>query len=280
MLSLCTDAIVTCRFAQHAGLPPSPNQKIMDITAIEALVLATLGLVAGTVNTLAGGGSNLTIPALMVLGMPPDVANATNRVGVFLQAVVGTAEFRRHGRLPTQDFRSIIVPLLAGSLAGSLFASYAPQAVLKYLLLGAMLTVAGIILVRPGTIAPPAGTTAHTVSEKPQAWWWLLAAGFYGGFVQAGVGFILITTLAGILRYDLVSCNALKIFATIFFTAVSLVIFIINDQVRWIPGLILAGGAMLGAHIGVKMALKVSQQSLKWFLFIMTLAASAAAIWL
>lgn len=252
----------------------------MEISIIEALVLTVLGLVAGVINTLAGGGSNLTIPALMVLGMPPDVANATNRVGVFLQGIVGAVAFRKHKKLPTNDFKAIIIPLLIGSFFGGLSASYAPDALLKYLLLGAMLSVAAIILVRPNVIAPALGTPPHKMSEKPQAWWWLLIAGFYGGFVQAGVGFILITAFAGVLRYDLVSCNALKVLATVFFTGLALAIFIINGQVRWLPGLILAGGTMIGAYIGVKMALKISQQSLKWFLFIMTLAASAAAIWL
>ncbi len=252
----------------------------MDISFAQAVILSVLGLIAGVINTLAGGGSNLTVPALMVLGMPPDIANATNRVGVILQAVVGATGFRKHKKLPTRDFKAIIVPLLIGSFIGGLVASYAPQALLKYLLLGAMLAVATIILIRPNIIAPPPGTVAHKMSERPQAWWWLLAAGFYGGFVQAGVGFILITTFAGVLRYDLVSSNALKVLATIFFTAIALGIFMLNDQVRWLPGLILAIGTMIGAHIGVKMALKISQQSLKWFLFVMTLAASAAAIWL
>lgn len=252
----------------------------MDISLLESLTLIVLGLLAGVINTLAGGGSNLTIPALMVLGMPPDVANATNRVGVILQAIVGAFGFKKHDKLPTQDFKAIIMPLLIGSLVGGATASYAPQSLLKFLLLGAMLAVATIVLVRPNVIAPPAGTIPHTVAEKPQSFWWLLLAGFYGGFVQAGVGFILITAFAGVLRYDLVSSNALKVLATVFFTGVALVIFIINDQVRWMPGLILAVGTMIGAHIGVKMALNISQQSLKWFLFIMTLAASAAAIWL
>ncbi len=250
----------------------------MDISIIEALILMGLGLIAGVVNTLAGGGSNLTVPALMVVGMPPDVANATNRVGVFLQAVVGASRFKKHKKLPTQDFKAIIIPMLIGSVIGGVFASYAPPALLKYLLLGAMLTVAIVILIRPNVIAPPADTIPFTVQEKPQAIWWLLLVGFYGGFVQGGVGFIMITTFAGILRYDLVSSNALKVLCTIFFTGIALAIFIINDQVRWIPGLILAIGTMTGAVIGVKLALNIPPKSIKWFLFIMTLVASLAAI--
>lgn len=252
----------------------------MEITLFEALVLSSLGFVAGVINTLAGGGSNLTIPALMVMGMPADIANATNRVSVFLQGLVGSSGFKKHDALPLGDFKAMLVPLLIGSLFGALLASYAPQYLLKYLLLGAMLTVATIVLIRPSVIAPPEGTIALKVAETPMAWWWLLLAGFYGGFVQAGVGFILITALAGALRYSLLAANALKMLTTLVFTALALGIFIINDQVLWIPGLILAAGSMLGAYLGVKIALKISQQSLKWFLFLMTLAASAAAIWL
>lgn len=252
----------------------------MDISFTQALILSSLGVVAGVINTLAGGGSNLTIPALMVLGMPADIANATNRVGVFLQSIVGIAGFKKKDKLPLDDYKGILTPLLCGALIGSLVASYAPQSLLKYLLLGAMLSVATIVLVRPSVIAPPLDAIPYKVAHRPRSWGWLLLAGFYGGFVQAGVGFILITTFAGALRYSLLASNALKIFATLCFTSIALGVFILNDQIRWIPGLILALGTMLGAYIGVKIALQISQRALKWFLFLMTLAASAAAIWL
>ncbi len=252
----------------------------MDISLVDALILSSLGVVAGIINTLAGGGSNLTIPALMVLGMPADIANATNRVGVFLQSIVGISGFKKYDKLPLTDYKAILIPLLVGALVGSLCASYAPQALLKYLLLGAMLTVATIVLIRPSVIAPPADSIPFNVAQTPQSWGWLLFAGFYGGFVQAGVGFILITTFAGALRYSLLASNVLKIFATLCFTGIALGVFIFNDQIRWLPGLVLAFGTMLGAYIGVKIAVQISQRTLKWFLFFMTLAASAAAIWL
>jgi hypothetical protein len=96
--------------------------------------------------------------------------------------------------------------------------------------------------------------------------------------VQAGVGFILLAALAGSLRYDLVRSNALKIVCTAGFTLVALAIFVYNDQVLWVPGLILAAGSMLGAHLAVNITIKLSQTTLKWILFIMTLVASAAAM--
>ena len=101
---------------------------------------------------------------------------------------------------------------------------------------------------------------------------------FYGGFVQAGVGFILLAALAGSLRYDLVRANALKLVCSLAFTTVALAVFIINDQVLWLPGLMLAIGTMSGAHLAVKFAIKADPQALKWFLLIMTICGSGAAI--
>jgi uncharacterized membrane protein YfcA len=127
-------------------------------------------------------------------------------------------------------------------------------------------------------IAPPAGTPTQSPGDNPKAWWGLFAAGIYGGFVQAGVGFILLAALAGGLRYDLVRANALKMTCALAFTVVALAIFIAFDQVSWVPGLIVATGTMAGAHLAVKVAVKASQNSIKWFLFAMTLVAVAGGL--
>ena len=106
----------------------------------------------------------------------------------------------------------------------------------------------------------------------------LLFAGIYGGFVQAGVGFILITALAGTLRYDLLRTNALKVLITAAVTLLALIIFIVEDLVRWVPGLVLGVGCMIGAYLGVKFAVNMSQRLMKWFLFIMTLCCCIVVI--
>jgi len=142
-----------------------------------------------------------------------------------------------------------------------------------------MVTVALVILIRPSAIMPAADEQILKVADSSTAWWGLWLAGFYGGFVQAGVGFVLIAALAGALRYDLVRANALKMLCTAAFTLVALVVFIWRDQIVWIPGLVLAVGTMTGAKIGVKLALNISQRALKWFLFVMTLCASIAALY-
>jgi uncharacterized membrane protein YfcA len=242
-----------------------------------ALLLGT-GFVAGIVNTLAGGGSNLTVPALMVLGMPADVANATNRIGVVLQSAVAVRGFHRAGRLDTHDVVPVLLPNLIGGLIGSVFAARIPIGWLKPMLLGTMIGMSLLILLRPAVVAPPLGTVPFRVRERPLAWLALFVAGLYGGFVQGGVGFVLIAALAGTLRYDLVRTNALKAVCTLAFTLVSLAVFIAHGQVLWLPGLLLGSATMAGAALGVRYSLKLSPAALKWFLFLMTVVASAAAM--
>ena len=252
----------------------------MEYSLAYFAILAFTGLIAGIINTLAGGGSNLTLPALMIAGMPADIANATNRVGVFLQCLVGVRGFKKHNMLDTQDIFPVLAPTLAGGLVGSLAAALLPVLLLKPVLLATMIGMALLILIRPSVVTPPPGTPVYKVKERPQARIALFFAGVYGGFVQAGVGFILIAALAGTLRYDLVRTNALKMLCSAAFTGLALIIFIIDDLVLWLPGIVLACGTMCGAAIAVRLSLKISQNVMKWFLFAMTICASAAAMFL
>ena len=227
---------------------------------------------------MAGGGSNLTLPVLMVLGLPADIANGTNRVAIALQCVVGLAGYDKHEILDRPTLLPILIPSIIGGLFGAIAAALIPNLYLKPILLGTILLMALVILIRPDVIAPPPGVKNLSPNDSRGAWWALFAAGVYGGFVQAGVGFILLAALAGGLRYDLLRANALKTACALAFTSVALIVFIAFDQVLWIPGLILACGSMTGAHLAVKVAVRSSPESIKWFLFGMTLCAVVAGL--
>jgi len=248
-----------------------------ELTPVLAVLLLVTGLIAGFINTLAGGGSMLTLPALMMLGMPADIANATNRVGVLLQSLTGVKGFHDADRLDASAVRPVLVPTLSGALIGSLAASYLPVWLLKPTLLGAMIAMALIMLIRPAVVAPLEGSAAYRLQDRPVAGIGLFLAGVYGGFVQAGVGFILIAALAGGLRYDLVRTNALKMVCTAAFSVVALAVFVLRDQVLWVPGLVLAAGTVTGAMISVRFAIRVEQTTLKWILFVMVLLTCGAA---
>jgi len=251
----------------------------MEFDILQITMLLVLGYIAGIINTIAGGGSNLTLPALMVIGMPADIANATNRVGIFLQAIWGAKAFHGHGELPLYDIKDIFIPLSIGGVIGALAASYAPVTYLKPVLLTTMICMSLIILIKPSVVMPEPGTIPNRVKDTPSSWVMLFLAGLYGSFVQAGVGFVLIMALSGTLRYDLVKSNALKMLCTLGFTSIAFFIFILRDQIAWVPGLILASTMVLGAHHGVKLAIKAKPETLKWFLFIMTVCGSGAALY-
>ena len=257
----------------------------------DAILLIVLGVFAGIVNVLAGGGSNLILPLLMVLGLDPQVANATNRVGIWMQAVVGIRGFHRSGYLPTADLAMILLPTVAGGLCGALLAAELDVLIrlipwlggidearlVKIVLLGTMLAVAALTLFRPQTILPGAGEV-RSVAQTRGAFFWLYLGGLYGGFVQAGVGFVLITVLAGSLRYDLIRANALKLVCTLAFTSFALLVFLLRGQVLWRVGIILGIGNAIGAAIGVKYALTIKKNTLRWILFAMTVCAVVAAV--
>lgn len=245
----------------------------MELELSSFVILALAGFFAGGINTVAGGGSNLTLPALMMLGLPADLANGTNRVSVVMQCLVGLRGYDKHDTLDRSALVPILIPTILGGIVGAIAATLIPNLYLKPVLLGTILTMTVIILIRPQVIAPPPGTPTRSPREDRRAWWGLFATGIYGGFVQAGVGFILLAALAGGLRYDLLRANALKTACALAFTSVALVIFVMVGEVLWIPGLVLGLGSMLGAHLAVKVAVKASQDSIKWFLFLMTLFA-------
>ncbi len=250
-----------------------------EFTWLTLTLLVVSGVLAGFINTLAGGGSLLTLPALMLLGMPADIANATNRVGVLLQSVEGIRGFHRHGMLAREGLAQILAPSVAGALVGSLVASYLPPVVLEPVLLGTLMLMAVVMVVRPTMVAPPPGTVPLTLRQAPSGYLWLFAAGLYGGFVQAGVGFVLIAALAGVLRYDLVRTNALKMAATGIFTLVALVVFVARGQVLWIPGLVLGAACIVGVRLSVKFAITVPQEVLRWLLLAIVILVCLAA-WL
>lgn len=249
----------------------------MQIDLLHLVLLVASGIAAGFVNTMAGGGSVFTVPALMLLGMPADVANGTNRIGVLMQSVAGVRGFRKHGKLDQSALLPILLPTVAGSLLGSLVASYLPLDILKPVLLGTMLAMTLLIVLRPSTFPAPT-EQPFAISDKPVASVWLFMAGIYGGFVQAGVGFILLTALTGVLRYDLVRANALKMACTLVFSVVALAVFIVQDLVLWIPGLIVGVATIIGVQLSVKFAIGAQQKTLKWIFLGMALLVCVAAL--
>ena len=241
-------------------------------------ILAAVGVLATVVNVLAGGGGMIVLPALMALGLPADVANGTYRLGVVTQSIAGTAAMHREGKLDTGSIVPILIPTVLGAIVGALLATRVPREVLKPIMLATMILMAALIAFRKQTLIPGEGP-ARTPQEVPRSYVGLFLAGVYGGFIQAGVGFLLLGVLVGTLRHNLITGNALKLVVTLAFGTVSLGIFVWAGLVSWAPAIVLAAASIVGARLGVRLMLKVPMAGLRWFVFACVVATSIVA-WL
>lgn len=239
-------------------------------------VLAGAGVLATIVNVMAGGGGMIVLPALMALGLPADVANGTYRLGVVTQSIAGTAAFHRAGKLERKSIVPILIPTISGSILGALLATWIPRELLKPIMLVTMILMAALIAFRKQTLIPEDGPSL-TPKQAPRSVVGLFLAGAYGGFLQAGVGFLLLGVLVGTLRHDLITANALKLVVTLAFGVVALGIFAGAGLVSWTPAIVLALASIVGARIGVRLMLKVPLAGLRWFVFACVVATCIVA---
>lgn len=221
-------------------------------------LLFAAGVVAGALNVVAGGGSFLTLPLLIFCGLPAGIANATNRVGVLFQNLAAVWSFDRDGVLDRQSLLWAALPSTAGSALGTWLALAVSDRGLEKILAGAMIVVTLLSFWTPPRLlaaASPRGRTAFLAAA-------FFLVGIYGGFLQAGVGFLTLaaTSLAAI---DLVRGNAIKVLAAFCFVALSVLIFAILGKIHWPMGLALAAGNTLGGLYGARLAVKKGDPWLK-----------------
>ena len=215
-------------------------------------LLFVVGIVAGILNTLAGGGSLLTLPLLIFMGLPSAVANGTNRIAIFCQNIFAIRGFSKRGVMPLQLALLCTPPALLGSWIGANLAIDLDDQVFKQVLALIMIGVLIFTAVDP---------MKRFRQEDVQFGLWrkslivvsFFGVGIYGGFVQAGVGFLIITALL-VHGLDLVRINAIKVFVIFAYTFVALGVFIYHGQVDYSLGFALAAGNSIGGMIGPKLA--------------------------
>ena len=224
----------------------------MDTYYWQLPLLFVVGIVAGVLNTLAGGGSLLTLPLLIFMGLPGSVANGTNRIAIFCQNIFAIRGFSKRGMLPLQLALLCTPPALLGSWVGANLAISLDDQVFKRVL---ALIMIGVLIF---TVIDP---MKRFRQDDVQFGLWrkillvlsFFGVGIYGGFVQAGVGFIVISALM-VHGLDLVRINAIKVFVIFAYTFVALGVFIYHGQVDYSLGFALAAGNSIGGMIGPKLA--------------------------
>ena len=226
----------------------------MDFTTLEwwqLLALLVAGLVAGTINTLAGGGSLLTLPLMLWIGLPAPVANASNRISLIFQNISGTTNFHRSGRLHWPTVALLSACALPTALLGAWVAIDISEQWFRRILVAVLLV--SIVVVARGR---PGGGELTEPRERVKLALWFVAVGFYAGFIQAGLGFALLALLHGVGQLDLVRSNAIKVTVVLVCQVGALAVFTMAGSVNWAAGLALALGSAAGAALAGRLQVR------------------------
>jgi len=237
------------------------------------ILLVGVGFLVGFINTVAGGGSLLSLPVLIFLGLPPSVANGTNRVAIVIQTALATAGFKSKG-VTTFPFNIYLgISALLGAIIGAYIAVDIKGETFNRILAIIMIVVVFIIIFKPKI-------KIEELKERltgKYLWIGIIAFfffGIYGGFINAGLGFIIILFLHYINQMTLVRANATKVAVVFIYTLSALAVFVLNDKVNWKVGLILAVGNGSGAWLASRVSVKRGDGFIKTFLVIMVVAMS------
>jgi len=225
----------------------------MTLSVTVILIAIAGGFLAGIINTLAGNGSAITLTILTeLLGLPGNMANGTNRVGVLAQGITGTYAFHKNGKLDIKRSKSIIAVIFFGAIAGVITAINISNEsfifIFKYLLVFMLIVV----------VVNPKRWLIETNSEHQVPWIirlpLFLALGFYGGFIQMGMGVFFLAVMVLIAKYNIIDANAIKGFVVLLYTIVVIAIFQYKGLIDWKMGSILAIGQATGGYVAAQYA--------------------------
>jgi len=228
---------------------------------LKLLLLFGVGSIAGFINVMAGGGSTITLPTLIFLGLDGALANGTNRVGIFVQTLTAVISFRQEKYDKIKLSLKLAAFTLPGAIIGAIIAVNISnelfQKILGYVLIGIIFS----ILLRKIN-------NNKTEEDKQNQNSWLIypvmfVLGFYGGFIQVGIGFMFMASLYHLLKLKLLHVNMHKVLIICIYTLPALLIFILTGNVNWKFGLVLAAGMASGAWWSAKLSIKKGEKIIR-----------------
>jgi uncharacterized membrane protein YfcA len=228
---------------------------------LKLLLLFGVGTIAGFINVMAGGGSTVTLPILILMGLDPSLANGTNRLGIMAQSFSAVISFRQEKYHDFQLSLKLTAFTLPGAIVGAIIATRIGdelfQKILAYVLIGVTVSLFLRKTNQKKTDARRDGKTSWLIYPV------MVAIGFYGGFIQLGVGFVFMASLFYLMRLDLIRTNMHKVFIIFIYTIPAFLIFLITGNVEWKCGLTLAVGMAFGAWWSAKISVKKGEKVIR-----------------
>ncbi|MDX1479114.1 MAG: sulfite exporter TauE/SafE family protein [Saprospiraceae bacterium] len=217
-------------------------------------VIAFAGaVVAGAINTLAGNGSAITLSILTeLMGLPGNLANGTNRIGVLFNGIGSTWGFYRGGKLNLADSRTVIIIVVLGAIAGGVIALNISNEQFMWLFKGLMVVMLVVILVKPQRWL----IKTRQAAQVPDLLLWPMyfAIGVYGGLIQMGMGVFFLAVLVLLARYPLIHANAIKVACVAIYTILMVGLFAYRGLIDWPIGLLMGGGQFIGGWYTARLA--------------------------
>lgn len=240
----------------------------------EIIILLIAGVFVGFINTLAGGGSIISLSVFMIMGLPPTVANGTNRITILMQTITAVSSFRKQKVLDHKKALILSIPAVTGSLIGAFVAVDVKKEFFEKAFAVIMLIMMIFILYKPQKFLYGRKELQERKVTICQIIIFFLI-GLYGGFIHVGIGYFLLAGIVLSAGYDLVKANAIKVTIAFFVTIVALIVFITGIEIYWLHGIIMGIGSIGGALIASNLAVKKGVNFVRWVIVVLILIFSA-----
>jgi uncharacterized membrane protein YfcA len=243
------------------------------MTSLEVIVLIVSGVFVGFINTLAGGGTIISLSLFMFMGLPADIANGTNRIAVILQNMTSVSSFHHQKLLDVRKSLWLGIPTVLGSIIGAQLSVEISESTFRKAIAVVMLMMIFFIVSKPNKWLK-GQEKLQLKKVSPLQMLLFFGIGIYGGFVQVGVGYFLLAGIVLGAGFDLVRANAIKVFIVLLYTIFAFVVFLINDKINWQFGLIHAIGNIIGAFVASRYAVAWGANFIRWFIIVIILITS------
>jgi len=244
---------------------------------LQALLLALVGFLSAVVNTLAGGGTLLTVPAMILLGYAPLTANATNRFTLIAQGLGATAHYRRKGIIDIRMGLRLSVVACIFSVAGAYLATILAEDAFRHVLAVLMVCAAVFLVLRPARWF--AGRKTAGPPRRLLTFLGFAVVGLYGGFFGAGIGVLILIILATAQRMDLVAGNAVKSLVVTCLSATAAAVFAWRGEIDYLAAVPLLVGNGLGGWLGAHLSIKGGDVWIRRALLVVVLASVYKLLW-
>lgn len=239
------------------------------------IILLISGLVVGFINTLAGGGSAISLTVFMALGLPVHIANGTNRIAIFMQNLSSTATFTRKKMIDWGNGLRLGIPAIAGTVVGAQIAATIDRQIFQICL--------AVVLVGVLVFTAFGNRLLKKNSEEirrtgPLHYLVFFLIGIYSGYIFVGTGYLILLVTLGMLHLNIVKSNVIKNFVILLSIPFSLLVFVLNGDVNYTYGLIHGAGNMVGAFLASHYAIGWGTKFLRWFIVAVVLVCLADVI--